>query len=135
MDLSYGINLTTGFPPTINNYYAHTKRGVYIRSKGKEYREEVACDVRVQIPQLVSIGYSIFLSVVLYPPDRRVRDLDNYMKSLLDALTKAGVWDDDSCIDQLHIYRGERVRGGLVKLRIAECMPIVHSSLDLTDLI
>lgn len=37
------------------------------------------------------------LSVTLCPPDKRKRDMDNFAgKALLDALTLAGVWADDS---------------------------------------
>jgi len=134
MRLDEGISLTLDWPPTVNSYYAHTRRGVYIRANGKKYRDSVAQDVRMQIPQLVKIECCIFVAVILYPPDRRIRDLDNYMKSLLDALTKAGLWDDDSIIDQLHIYRGERLTGGKVKLHIGEPMPIVDDQLDCKDL-
>ena len=48
------------------------------------------------------------------PPDRRVRDLDNISKALLDALTHAGVWRDDSQIDDLRIVRCDPERGGCV---------------------
>jgi len=36
-------------------------------------------------------------------PDRRRRDLDNLLKSLLDAITHAGIWDDDSQVKHLEI--------------------------------
>nr|WP_246877229.1 RusA family crossover junction endodeoxyribonuclease [Pantoea ananatis] len=32
---------------------------------------------------------------MLYPLDKRNRDLDNYQKTLFDSLTHAGVWVDD----------------------------------------
>jgi Holliday junction resolvase RusA-like endonuclease len=43
--------------------------------------------------------------VEVYVPDRRKRDLDNLHKGILDSLTHAGVWGDDSQIDDLRIYR------------------------------
>ncbi|NBW22487.1 MAG: RusA family crossover junction endodeoxyribonuclease, partial [Caulobacteraceae bacterium] len=39
---------------------------------------------------------SVRVVIEAFPPDRRKRDLDNILKSLLDALTHAGVWEDDS---------------------------------------
>lgn len=45
------------------------------------------------------------LTIDAYPPDRRKRDLDNILKSLLDALQHAGIYSDDSQIDILKISR------------------------------
>jgi crossover junction endodeoxyribonuclease RusA len=40
-------------------------------------------------------------------PDKRIRDLDNLLKVVLDAITHAKVWDDDSQIADLRIrWRG-----------------------------
>jgi crossover junction endodeoxyribonuclease RusA len=65
------------------------------------------------------------MEVYLFPPDRRKRDLDNYMKGLLDALTNGKLWVDDSLINQLHIYRGEVVTDGSVRVEISEAGPVV----------
>jgi crossover junction endodeoxyribonuclease RusA len=56
------------------------------------------------------------VKVYLYPPDRRKRDIDNNMKSLLDAMEHAGVYENDSQIDDLHIIRCEVVKGGACKV-------------------
>jgi crossover junction endodeoxyribonuclease RusA len=66
------------------------------------------------------------MEVYLFPPDRRKRDLDNYMKGLLDALTVAELWTDDSLVDQLHIFRGEIVSGGSVRVEISDGGPVVR---------
>jgi crossover junction endodeoxyribonuclease RusA len=58
------------------------------------------------------------VEIEAWPPDKRKRDLDNILKSLLDALTYAGIWEDDSQIDDLRIYRA--TIGGMVKVRIYE---------------
>lgn len=55
------------------------------------------------------------LSVIvgLFPPNKIKRDIDNFGgKSLLDALTFAGLIEDDSLVDELHITRREVVKGG-----------------------
>ena len=42
------------------------------------------------------------------------------MKSLLDSMQQAGVYRDDAQIDDLHIRRGEVVKGGLAVVEIEE---------------
>lgn len=60
----------------------------------------------------------VSVEISLHPPDKRKRDLDNYLKGVLDALTHVGIWDDDSQIDKLTIKRGIIVKGGYVDVSI-----------------
>jgi len=113
------------FPPTVNSYYKRGKYGVRIAEKGRKYRHLVLEEVQQQWGAAVALDEKLLLEVVLHPPDKVRRDVDNYMKALLDSLTEAGVWEDDSQIDQLMIYRGERVFGGKVALYIHEAGPII----------
>ena len=110
------------FPPTINNYYVKTRNGQFISMKGKKFRAEAEAEVREQFP-FSALDGSLLVEVILHMPDKRRRDLDNYMKPLLDALTLAGVWEDDSQIDQLAIYRGTNTFGGSVRMRIHDAAP------------
>ena len=43
--------------------------------------------------------------LTLYVPDERRRDLDGPVKALLDGLTDAGVWADDSQVWALHVRK------------------------------
>ena len=52
------------------------------------------------------------MQVTLYPRDKRKQDIDNRIKALWDALTDAGVYEDDSQIDLLIVQRGEIKKGG-----------------------
>ena len=113
------------WPPTVNAYYKVTRSGQrYLDKKVRAFRACVAEDISEQCPGLY-LDYPLFLEVYLYPPDRRKRDLYNYMKGLLDSLTEAGLWEDDSLINQLHIYRGEVVAEGNVRIEISEGGPIM----------
>jgi len=47
-------------------------------------------------------------------PDKRRRDLDNLPKAVLDGLTHAALWHDDSQIDDLRVWRSDRMGGCLV---------------------
>ena len=114
------------WPPTVNSYYSTGHGKVkYVSAKGRKFRDQVAQDIAEQAPGLTYAG-QLYAEIVLYPPDKRTRDLDNYLKALLDALTLAGLWADDSQIDQLAVYRGEIApREGLVRLEIASAGPVV----------
>lgn len=48
---------------------------------------------------------SVAVTVTLYEPDKRRRDLGNYTKLLADAMTRV-VYVDDSQIDDLRLVRG-----------------------------
>jgi crossover junction endodeoxyribonuclease RusA len=115
------------WPPTVNSYYVHTKNGSFISKKGRQYRGLVLESVQEQAPG-ITLDQNLLVECVLYPPDKRRRDLDNYMKALLDALTEAKLWEDDSQVDQLLIYRGEVVTGGVIKMEITDAGPVIPFS-------
>ena len=50
------------------------------------------------------------------------------MKGLLDSVTEAKLWIDDSLIDQLHIYRGESIKEGAVVVSVSDAGPVVKFS-------
>jgi crossover junction endodeoxyribonuclease RusA len=113
------------WPPTVNNYYKVTRHGQrYLAAKVRSYRELVEQAISEQAPGL-QLTDPLFCEVYLYPPDRRKRDLDNSMKGLLDAITNAGLWEDDSQLDQLHIFRGATISGGAVKIELTDAAPIM----------
>lgn len=60
----------------------------------------------------------LIVDVVVHPPDRRRRDIDNVQKALLDALQHAGAYSDDSQIIRLSIERGRPVDGGKTIVQI-----------------
>lgn len=54
-----------------------------------------------------------------YPPDLRIRDLDNIQKSLWDSLQKAGVYKNDSQIKEFHGYMREAMApDGMIVVQI-----------------
>ncbi len=113
------------FPPTVNSYYGLTRSGIrYVTKKGKQFRADCCVCCHEQNAYSLSLDYALQLDVILYPPDRRRRDLDNYMKALQDALgthsdlSGANVWEDDSLIDNLNIHRGAVTPSGKCSVRI-----------------
>lgn len=61
---------------------------------------------------------NVEVTVLLYPPDRRNRDLDNYQKALFGSLTHAGVWVDDRQIKRFTVEWGEQVKQGKAEVMI-----------------
>lgn len=62
----------------------------------------------------------ISVSVLVYPPDRRRRDIDNILKASLDSLVHGGLIEDDSLIDVLRVERREVTRGGKLEITVRE---------------
>jgi Holliday junction resolvase RusA-like endonuclease len=58
------------------------------------------------------------VTILLHGPNRRVFDLDNRAKAILDSLQRAGVYADDEQIDRLTLVRGDIVKGGLAVVTI-----------------
>jgi crossover junction endodeoxyribonuclease RusA len=113
------IALTLPMPPSINHYYGQRGNRTFIRPAGIAFRQSVADIVLDSNIQKIDGRLSLF--AVLYFADRRRTDIDNRAKALQDALTHAGVYEDDCQIDDLHITRhADRIAGGLVKIVITE---------------
>lgn len=50
-------------------------------------------------------GQSLEISYIVFLPTKRKADVDNYAKCIFDALTKAGVIEDDKPVDDFHGHR------------------------------
>lgn len=115
------LELQLPFPPTVNTMWRRGQRSTYLSERGRKYRADAVASVLEQFPDrplVDSLDSRLAVSITLYPPDRRQRDLDNYPKAILDTLTHAGVWVDDSQIDKLTVARGERVKHGRADVTI-----------------
>jgi crossover junction endodeoxyribonuclease RusA len=105
-------HLTLPLPPSINMYWRKSPRGMYITDAGKLFRQQVIAYVGERT--MTRFGtHKVIVSMVVHMRDKRRADVDNRIKAALDALVHAGLFDDDSQVDELHLYRGEIVKGGL----------------------
>lgn len=121
------IELHLPWPPSVNSYWRHITSGklagrVLISEKGRAYRTSVrvARLDQLRIGGPLPLAGRLSVSIDAYPPDRRWRDLDNLPKAVLDGLTHAGLWLDDSQIDRLLIERREPLVGGGLTVKISE---------------
>lgn len=109
------------FPPSVNSYWRTVRIGksnrTLISEKGRLYRERVLALLgRAKQP----FTGRLRLTVEMFPPDKRKRDVDNFLKASLDALTHAGIYQDDSQIDILIVKRLSVHKGGCLKVFIDE---------------
>lgn len=110
------IELTLPWPPSNNVYYRNVDGVMKISENGRAYRKAVAGQVLIQRGAKQYAG-RLAVEIEAHVPDKRRRDLDNLFKSVLDSLTHAGVWLDDSQVDELSIKR--MPIGGLLKVRVS----------------
>lgn len=107
------------WPPSVNAYWRSVRGRNILSAAGREYRQRAM----EAAAGLDTITGRLDVDLLVAPPDRRRRDLDNLPKAVLDALTHAGVYDDDSQIDRLSIERCEPVPDGVVWVRIRQRAP------------
>lgn len=92
------------WPPSVNHYWRRQGNRYFVSQEGKNYRDEVLYLCHKLRGQF-NAKDRLYMTIEAYPPDKRRRDLDNILKSLLDSLQYAGVYEDDSQIDKLAITR------------------------------
>lgn len=119
------IRLTLPFPPSTNTIWRSMRSGpmagrVLLSKAGREYRKAVHAAVIAQIGARGAFGGRLRVLIQLHPPTAHRRDVDNYCKAVIDALTHAAVWIDDEQIDVLQITRGEIMAGGLAVVEVEE---------------
>jgi len=111
------VLLDLPLPPTSNLYYRRGKYCTYLSDKGRAYKMQVAdiisseCFVKFENRRLR-------VHINLHPATRGRSDLDNRLKALADSLQDAGLFEDDSQIDDLRIVRCDVIKGGRVSVII-----------------
>ncbi|MEQ4450953.1 RusA family crossover junction endodeoxyribonuclease [Kosakonia sacchari] len=123
------MKLILPFPPSVNTYWRAPNKGPLkgrhlISAAGRKYQSEACAAIIEQLRRLPKPSSEpASVEVILYPPDVRRRDIDNYNKALFDALTHAGVWEDDSQVKRLLVEWGPVQQGGMVEITISRFEP------------
>ena len=123
------MKLTLPFPPSVNSYWRAPNEGPLaglhlISAKGRKYQSDACAAIIEQLRRLPKPSSALAaVEIILFPPDARRRDLDNYNKALFDALTHAGVWEDDSQVKRMVIEWGPIVKKGRVEITISQYNP------------
>jgi crossover junction endodeoxyribonuclease RusA len=106
------------WPPSLNRYWRNVHGRTLISAEGRDYRGAVVTGLK-RFGGAPALGAQrLSVHIIAAPPDKRRRDLDNLLKAALDALTHAGVWDDDGQIDRLLIQRGPVTPGGSLRIEV-----------------
>lgn len=104
MGFQMKLTINLPYPPTVNTYYATVKGRRVLSKKGREYKISV-------LHEILSLGDykfrsgKILIHIKLYVPDRRKRDIDNAVKSLLDSIVYADLIKDDSLVFKLIVEK------------------------------
>lgn len=112
------ISMVLPWPPSVNMMWRTPRTGplagrTMLSEDGRKYRRAVA-DAVLEHGRPKIGDARVALDIEVRMPDRRRRDLDNIPKAILDGLTHAGVWTDDNQIDDLRVWRSDRMGGTVV---------------------
>ncbi len=128
------MKLVLPFPPSVNTYWRAPNKGPLkgrhlISAKGRAYQSAACVAIVEQLRFLPKPSTApAAVEIILYPPDERRRDVDNYNKALFDALTHAGIWEDDSQVQKMLVEWGPKVPGGRVEISIKKHEPLAGAA-------
>ena len=111
------IILEINFPPSVNTYWGFQGSRRFLTKKAQEFKQSTWLAWHKSGQKRMGCA-RLTVEFLLYPPDKKVRDIDNCIKSTLDALCQAGIFDDDGQIDCLLVKRMEQIKGGRAIVKI-----------------
>ncbi|EFH7974180.1 RusA family crossover junction endodeoxyribonuclease [Escherichia coli] len=128
------MKLVLPFPPSVNTYWRAPNKGPLkgrhlISAAGRKYQSAACVAIVEQLRRLPKPSRELAaVEITLFPPDERSRDIDNYNKALFDALTHAGVWEDDSQVKRMLVEWGPVTKKGRVEITISKYEPAVAAA-------
>ncbi|MCW2455811.1 UNVERIFIED_ORG: crossover junction endodeoxyribonuclease RusA [Rahnella aquatilis] len=115
------MRLILPFPPSVNGYWRSTQKGVLISERGRNFRSNALAAIYQQLrSRPTALLTELDVHLILYPPTRAKRDLDNFQKALFDGLTHAGIWKDDNQVKRMTVEWGEVTKGGKAEITITD---------------
>ena len=108
------INLQLPYPPSVNAYWLSSGNRRYISKRGMQFKKDVA----LVCQDLQGFGDApVEVSIVLYPRDKRLLDIDNCCKAILDSM-QGYIYNDDQQVWKLTVERGEKIKHGGCSVKI-----------------
>jgi len=110
------LTLTFPYPCSVNAYWLASGHRRYISKRGMEFKKAVQEICR----NVATFGDKpVEVSIILYPRDKRLLDIDNICKCVLDSMNGI-IYDDDQQVWKLTVERGEKIKGGGCQVTIKE---------------
>ncbi|MBP6281003.1 MAG: RusA family crossover junction endodeoxyribonuclease [Leptotrichiaceae bacterium] len=101
-------------PPSVNTIWINKPGGRFKSEKGRKFEKEAKIEIVNQYKGK-ALKSRLNVKVDLYFKDKRSRDIDNYNKGILDAMTGI-IYEDDSQIDKLSLSK--KIGCGFNKIEI-----------------
>jgi crossover junction endodeoxyribonuclease RusA len=117
------------YPPSVNTYWGFSGSRRFLTARAKDFK--AVTKARFDASGHLGLGDArLSVCMTLHAPDKRVRDIDNVVKSTLDALCQAGAFKDDAQVDVLLVKRSFPMKGGSCVVRLEEIIsaPSVKTS-------
>ena len=96
------------YPPSVNAYWLQSGKRRYISKRGVEFKKAV----HTILEECQGFGdQPVEVSITLFPRDKRLLDIDNCCKAILDSMNGI-MFDDDQQVWKLTVERGEKIKGG-----------------------
>ena len=98
------------YPPSVNSLWRHAGKRTYRTAKYMSWVEEAGKHIAKQdTPE--TIAHPVKIELAIGRPDKRRRDIDNLIKSVLDILCHHQILEDDHWVHHLDVYWSEEVVG------------------------
>lgn len=115
----YDVSFTLPYPHgvTINAIYSPKQQGIYLKEKAKIYKHAVYYEL-LNIKKFNE--NKLNLHVKMFPPDNRIRDIDNILKIVLDSLQYAKLYNNDHQIVKLLVEKMPPKKKGLLEIFVKQ---------------
>lgn len=118
------VELTLPVPPSVNRIWRTGKGRNYLSPEAQKFKRAAqlaAAKAGYLKGDAVPFPSPVCVAVTLtWYRDAKRGDLDNRAKATLDVLNGI-MWDDDSQVTEIHLYRREAPKQGRIVLRVEEC--------------
>ena len=113
------ISFTLPAPPSANRIWRVGGGKVH---KSKEYKDWMKANRWQVINKTPSepLNGPISVTIVVRPRDKRLRDVDNYAKPVLDFCEYIGLIENDRQVERLLIFRGEPADTHFIEVGVGE---------------
>ena len=110
------------YPPTVNHYHQPVRQGRGVRiikgAKARAYQADAIAAIVAAGLDAECIDGPVRITITLNPPTLARYDVDGRPKGILDAITAAGFWLDDSQVQSMTVEKGVKAKGGNALIKV-----------------